>query len=284
MIGVPRCYERACKHFLGVASDDGGEETERVVCSAYPDAIPLEIAFGADLHLTPRPGDRGIQYEEDPEEAERLSLLANVDPYHDETGRFATADSAASKAGEAGASAAGRFETVKDWRQSLNNRQRRVIRAWTYDAYVDIRKVDKGETLDDPELHKAAVRDRDLLYAAMERAPVSTKAVYRGLANIPEADALKHFGQGAVVRLDAISSFTRDKGIAKYFVEHMGVKQMPGHVGVMLKVEGAGSHDIKSFSETPEEMEHVMLKGATLRVKSMVRDGDVLHVTMGPHE
>jgi hypothetical protein len=53
---------------------------------------------------------------------------------------------------------------------------------------------------------------------------------------------------------------------------------------VMLKVEGAGSHDIKSFSETPEEMEHVMLKGATLRVKSMVRDGDVLHVTMGPHE
>jgi hypothetical protein len=51
MIGTPKCYERGCVHFLGVDQPDGTEMTERVICEAYPNGIPVEIAYGNDSHL-----------------------------------------------------------------------------------------------------------------------------------------------------------------------------------------------------------------------------------------
>lgn len=63
MIIEPICYARNCKHFLGVSQPDGTEMTERVICKAFPDGIPDEIAYGKNLHITPYPGDNGIQYE-----------------------------------------------------------------------------------------------------------------------------------------------------------------------------------------------------------------------------
>lgn len=49
-----------------MSQPDGTERTERVVCAAFPDRIPDEIAYGDKLHLQPYPGDRGIQYEKGP--------------------------------------------------------------------------------------------------------------------------------------------------------------------------------------------------------------------------
>lgn len=56
MIDEPTCYTRRCKHFIGVKQDNEEEETERVVCQAFPDGIPEEIAFGDNPHLTPLEG------------------------------------------------------------------------------------------------------------------------------------------------------------------------------------------------------------------------------------
>jgi hypothetical protein len=63
MIEVPRCYQRECKHLIGVKQDRMQESTERVVCVAFPDGIPDEIAYGSNPHTTPYPGDHGIRYE-----------------------------------------------------------------------------------------------------------------------------------------------------------------------------------------------------------------------------
>jgi hypothetical protein len=63
MIAEPNCYRRRCKHFIGV-KNDGDETTERVVCAAFPDGIPDEIAYGENDHTAPYPGDGGIQFEE----------------------------------------------------------------------------------------------------------------------------------------------------------------------------------------------------------------------------
>ncbi|MFO7776003.1 MAG: hypothetical protein R6W89_09420 [Candidatus Hydrogenedentota bacterium] len=41
------------------------ETTEVVVCKAFPDGIPHEIAYGDNEHLTPFPGDHGILYEKE---------------------------------------------------------------------------------------------------------------------------------------------------------------------------------------------------------------------------
>ena len=67
MLEEPKCHQRKCKHFSG-AENDGSESTERVVCMAFPDGIPADIAYGKNLHLEPIEGDHGIQFEERLEE------------------------------------------------------------------------------------------------------------------------------------------------------------------------------------------------------------------------
>ena len=56
MLGIPKCFERNCKHFLGVRQPDGTEQTEFVYCLAFPDGIPKEIAYGENNHLEKFPG------------------------------------------------------------------------------------------------------------------------------------------------------------------------------------------------------------------------------------
>ena len=63
MMAESRCWTRRCKHFIGVSQPDGTELTERVVCKAFPDGIPDEIAYGDNLHLSPWGDDNGIQFE-----------------------------------------------------------------------------------------------------------------------------------------------------------------------------------------------------------------------------
>ena len=63
MIVEPNCNKRNCVHFIGVEQTDEEEATERVVCSAFPDGIPDEIAYEDNPHTTPFPGDNGIMYE-----------------------------------------------------------------------------------------------------------------------------------------------------------------------------------------------------------------------------
>ena len=56
MLAEPKCYTRGCRHFAGVRQDRRAEATERVVCPAFPDGIPDEVAYGSDPHLRPREG------------------------------------------------------------------------------------------------------------------------------------------------------------------------------------------------------------------------------------
>ncbi len=56
MIEQPRCHARRCEHFRGVSQPDGTEESEKVVCTAFPKGIPREIAFGGNPHYYPLPG------------------------------------------------------------------------------------------------------------------------------------------------------------------------------------------------------------------------------------
>ena len=64
MLLEPRCSERGCKHFRGVREDaDRSELSDRVICAAFPDGIPPEIAYGDNPHTEPVPGDHGIRFE-----------------------------------------------------------------------------------------------------------------------------------------------------------------------------------------------------------------------------
>jgi len=60
MIREPNCFKRKCLHFVGVV--DTETPKERCVCKAFPDGIPIEIAYGKNKHLKPYRGDNDIQY------------------------------------------------------------------------------------------------------------------------------------------------------------------------------------------------------------------------------
>ena len=62
MLREPACFTRHCVHFLGVSQPDGTELSERVVCEAFPDGIPGDIAYGDNPHAEPYKGDGGIRF------------------------------------------------------------------------------------------------------------------------------------------------------------------------------------------------------------------------------
>ncbi len=55
MLVEPNCFKRKCKHYLGVIQPDGTEQTETNNCLAFPNGIPVEIAYGNNKHLKPLP-------------------------------------------------------------------------------------------------------------------------------------------------------------------------------------------------------------------------------------
>ncbi len=69
MLKEPTCSERGCKHFLGLKRHDGPETEDVVICEAFPEGIPEEIAYGSNPHTSPFPGDHGIRFEPEEEKA-----------------------------------------------------------------------------------------------------------------------------------------------------------------------------------------------------------------------
>ena len=66
-IKKPNCFERKCKHFLGIYQPEqykGSERGQTVNCKAFPVGIPHDIAYGDNKHLVKYPGqDNDIIYE-----------------------------------------------------------------------------------------------------------------------------------------------------------------------------------------------------------------------------
>ena len=63
MISIPlfsQCVE--CSRFRGVKWLGDEESSERIVCKAFPDGIPIEIIANIFDHDKPYPGDHGIRF------------------------------------------------------------------------------------------------------------------------------------------------------------------------------------------------------------------------------
>lgn len=63
------CWKRKCKHFKWHAADcdpttcGGIHGTVPAYCTAFPNGIPAEIAYGENPHEDFCPGDHGLCYE-----------------------------------------------------------------------------------------------------------------------------------------------------------------------------------------------------------------------------
>lgn len=80
MLKTPRCYERKCKHFRGVMNPDPEDErAERVVCAAFKEIIPDDIAYGDNLHTKPVPKQGNeIVYEREAPDADAAEKIADL--------------------------------------------------------------------------------------------------------------------------------------------------------------------------------------------------------------
>jgi hypothetical protein len=65
MLVEPKCSKRKCIHFQGARWLGDTESTEVVYCTAFPEGIPDDIAYGRNSHKKPYEGDHGIQFEEE---------------------------------------------------------------------------------------------------------------------------------------------------------------------------------------------------------------------------
>lgn len=67
MIQVPKCFKRGCIHYIGILQPNDDESIELPYCTAFPEGIPDQIAYGSDKHIKPRK-DQGneIVFEEEP--------------------------------------------------------------------------------------------------------------------------------------------------------------------------------------------------------------------------
>ena len=71
MLAEPKCYKRKCKHYLGIIQPDGTEMTETNYCHAFPNGIPVDIAYGDDKHKEKhKDQENDITYEKGPFEWE----------------------------------------------------------------------------------------------------------------------------------------------------------------------------------------------------------------------
>lgn len=68
-LAQPNCFERECKHFIGPPKEDKNKDKkiegiQVLTCTAFPEGIPTEIAYGTNKHLVPFPGqENNIVYE-----------------------------------------------------------------------------------------------------------------------------------------------------------------------------------------------------------------------------
>lgn len=78
MLPEPMCFKRRCKHYESVKYFGDGEETERIICTAFPRGIPNEIAYEGNIHDKPLENQGNeivFEKENDDDFFERLSKL-----------------------------------------------------------------------------------------------------------------------------------------------------------------------------------------------------------------
>jgi hypothetical protein len=101
------------------------------------------------------------------------------------------------------------------WAQSLDDEQHQALHAWEGAGFAEIRGQDADGRYGGPDSEEA--RRHAAFLAAVRRAPLVSGPVYRGFANL-NLDAAGMLSQpGAVVELQAVSSFTRDPDVALTF-------------------------------------------------------------------
>lgn len=121
MIAIPLCARRGCAHYIGMRAKTDGEFGATFLsphvpcCAAFPAGIPDEIRSGKNDHTTPFAGDNGITFKESKgvyfppgallgvasslakHEQRGVATISDNkigNPYHDETGKFTSADDA----------------------------------------------------------------------------------------------------------------------------------------------------------------------------------------------
>jgi len=135
---------------------------------------------------------------------------------------------------------------VKKWVQELKAPQKKLL-----ERYVT--KSKKSGKLED----------------VLRSSPKAQGTFYRGMSNITP-DTLRQYQKGGVVKLEEITSITRNPVCANMFGP-ANSKTMPGNDAMMWKIRTKKAVDIRSASGFTTEEEFLLLPDAKLRIISVTR-------------
>lgn len=148
-----------------------------------------------------------------------------------------------------------------------------AVGGFTKSNYRAIREIDAGTRQPDDFY---GPQHKDLYkYLRNPRVPIFKGSIYRGLNGL-SADQIKNLVPGGMINLDAISSFSSSKNVAKKYSKADG-----GKGAVLLKVNSnATGKSVKSLSVYPEENEVVVPKGSSYQIRSVTKVGGITEVTV----
>lgn len=168
--------------------------------------------------------------------------------------------------GEALTEQARKYRDVSDqelaWAAGMESTEYFTVRNWTGRGFRVIRK------------EELAGKGSPILYAALDKAPLETEPLYRGIAVQDQKVFSSLTKKNSVLTLDATSSYSTDKAYATTFTER------EGHKVLFVLKEPKTAARISAVSDYPDENEALGRKGTKYKVVGTRRRGDITEVQL----
>lgn len=160
----------------------------------------------------------------------------------------------------------GRAKTSEEWAAGMKSEK--VIKAfqdWIGTEYTNMRLVDKGGSLGSVDATKTVVDKLKLIREGLAKAPVYAGTVYRGIGGLTKEQVTSMAVKGSTIELDAISSFSKKRTVAKQFIG----QEYGRNVILEIKTSKGGAYaiDIAKLAGDEVEVAEVLVeKGKRLQV------------------
>ena len=153
------------------------------------------------------------------------------------------------------------------WVKSLQPTEKKVLGHWKGSGYYDFRKVQfasrNPRALENMIAAKGAERVRSLqaqvaeLERALDRSATYAGEVYRGISNLSD-ETLAAFTRASEVEFQALSSSSKDLGVAEYF--------SGGGNSVLFRIKTKTGVDIEGVSHAASEKEVLLRAGSKYKI------------------
>jgi hypothetical protein len=167
-------------------------------------------------------------------------------------------------------SAIQRMTDVALWSKSLSDIENSVYRDWFRSGYGNMRALDSGSpVVANWDANKLALVKKQLkvIRESLITSPIHEGEIYRGLLGLSKKQAEALAKKGQIIEMDALSSWSKSKKIAKDFASSGKASER----FIVMEIDSSNrTFDISRLKYAPtQEQEVLMEKGKRMRIKKV---------------